>query len=238
MVNYTEAFEKPFTDIKKLLVGILLSIIPAINWFAVGFEMKCSGVGKIKPSKKMPDWKNFGDLLLKGFFNFLIALIYMIPAAIILVLSAGAVLLNILIQVPWGQVSKVSSEEASALINPIIQAAIPSLTAALPFIILAGVLLLLAIYAVPIAVLSYLENEKFAEAFNLKKVFKKAFTGKYLLAWLAMTLLGFILGSILGFIPFIGTAAASFIVGVIGFSLFGQIYLETGNAKNLKKAKK
>jgi hypothetical protein len=52
MVNYTDAFEKPFTDIKNLLIGILLSIIPVISWFAVGFQMKCSGVGKSKYSKK------------------------------------------------------------------------------------------------------------------------------------------------------------------------------------------
>jgi len=237
MVNYTEAFEKPFTDIKKLLIGILLSIVPIINWFAIGFEMNCSNVGKIK-AKKMPEWKNFGNLFVKGLFNFLIAVIYIIPAIALVMISAGSVIINILANVPWDQVSKVSQEEASAIIQPIIQAAIPSILAVIPFIILAGILFLIGIYIIPIAVLSYVENEKFSDAFRLKKVFKKSFTGKYFVAWIAMTALGFVLGAILNFIPIIGSAAAIFIVGVIGFSLFGQIYLEAEQAKKSKTSKK
>ena len=51
-VNYEEAIKKPFTDIAKLIIGIILSFIPIIWWFAKGFILESSGLGKIKPSKK------------------------------------------------------------------------------------------------------------------------------------------------------------------------------------------
>jgi len=237
MANYTESFEKPFTDIKKLLIGILLSIIPIINWFAVGFEMNCSNVGNVK-TKKLPEWGDFGNLFIKGFFNFAITVIYILPAIILTMISAGSVIATLITKIPWDQVSNVTQQESAKLIQPVIQSSLPSIIAAIPFLIISGILFLIAIYMVPMAVLSYIENEKFSDAFNLSKVFKKSFTGKYLVAWIALTAIGMVLGSILNFIPIIGSAAAVFIVGVIGFSLFGQIYLETDQAKKSKASKK
>ena len=78
MVDYQSAFEKPFTDIKKLLIGILFSIVPIINFFARGFILECSGLGKTKPSKKMPEWKDFGSLFVKGLLYFIITIIYLV----------------------------------------------------------------------------------------------------------------------------------------------------------------
>ena len=224
MVNYTDAFEKPFTDIKNLLIGTLLSIIPIISWFAIGFQMKCSGVGKSKYSKRMPKWKNFGDLFVKGFFNFAITFIYLMPAAIVLMIGAGTGVFKIFTAIPWLELSQTESNDAvRALMHITIQDLIPILAIAAPFFIIAGILALISVYILPIAVLSYLEKENLSDAFNLK-VFKKSFTGDYFIAWLLMNLLAFALIKILGIIPLLGIPAAIFITGVISFSVFGQIY--------------
>jgi len=236
MVNYTEAFERPFTDIKKLLIGIAFSILPIISWFAIGFFLECSGVGKTKAGKKMPEWKNLGSLFLKGFISFVISLVYFALAMLVFLIGAGAAVFSLIKAIPWNQVINATSEQASAIVNPIIQDAAPSVMAALPFIITAVVLAVLAAYVLPIALLSYISGDSFNSAFKLKSIFKKAFTGKYFVAWILMIVISLLLGGILRIIPIIGQPAASFIVGVISYSLFGQIFLEN-EEKSKKKSK-
>ena len=238
MVDYKEALEKPFTDFRKLLIGVLLSIIPIINWFAVGFEMTCSNVGRIK-SKKMPEWKDFGDLFKKGFFNFAIAFIYFIPSVLILVLSAGKIFLNALNTIPLQQLQAAATDEArAAILQPIIQGMVPSLISVLPLVIIALLLSILIIYIIPIAVLSYLENERFSDAFKIKEIFRKAFTGKYFVMWLLVMVLSALINGLFRIIPYIGDAISAFIIGVIAFSLIGQVYLELSEKQKPAKPSK
>jgi len=230
MVNYQEAFEKPFTDIKKLLIGIALSILPLISWFARGYILECSGTGKNKSVKKMPEWagwKNFGSYFVKGFIYYIIALIYLLPAIMVFIFGAGKVIYSLAISIPWQEVQQKTSDEAAALIQPIIQDAMPALKSAFPYLIISIVLGILALYILPIAALSYLNENNLSGAFRIKKIFKKSFTGKYFVAVILMLLVALLLGSLLGVIPFVGKPAAAFIISVIAYSLFGQIYLET-----------
>jgi len=37
MVDYGGAFKKPFQDITKLVIGIVLMIIPIVNFLAMGY---------------------------------------------------------------------------------------------------------------------------------------------------------------------------------------------------------
>lgn len=223
MVNYQEAFEKPFTDIKKLAIGILLSIFPVINWFAKGFILECSGVGRTKPGKKMPEWKGFLDLFVKGFISLIISIIYLLPAILLLALSAGTVLLGVISSLTLEQLQ---SNQAASLVSSAIQSSWPSIVAVIPFILISILLMLLAVYITPIAVLSYLSEKKFSAAFNCRKICSKTFSWNYLFAWLFVILAYFLL-SFLTFIPFVGNGIASFISGVIAYSLFGQVFLES-----------
>ncbi|MFH1786436.1 MAG: hypothetical protein ABH829_02205 [archaeon] len=55
-MNYETAFKKPVTDVKKLVIGVILGMIPVIHWIAKGFYLNCSNVGKVKTGDKMPEW--------------------------------------------------------------------------------------------------------------------------------------------------------------------------------------
>ena len=94
-VSYEQAIRKPFTDIAKLIIGIILSIVPIIHWLAKGFILECSGMGKTKPSKKMPDFKNWGYLFIRGLVSDVILLIYAIPAILVFLVGVGAAAGNI-----------------------------------------------------------------------------------------------------------------------------------------------
>ncbi|MFH1229570.1 MAG: DUF4013 domain-containing protein [Candidatus Aenigmatarchaeota archaeon] len=230
MINYEEALKKPFSDLGKLIVGIILSIFPIVNWVALGFSIECSGVGKNKPSSKMPEWKDLWNYFVKGLTSTVITFVYMIPALAVFSVAIGFAVGSILsVLVGQGLLSSLSTQSGEEIANIISQnwaSILPTLLTATPIVFIGLVLLLIALYLSPIGVLSYLKNKNIGKAFDIGAVAKKAFTGKYMVVWILVALIDGILSSVLSSIPWLGAAVATFISGVIGWSLYGQIFRE------------
>jgi hypothetical protein len=224
-INYEQAIKKPSTDIAKLIIGIVLSIVPIIHWLAKGFILECSGVGKTKPSKKMPEFKNWGYLFIRGLVSDIILLIYAIPALLVFLVGLGSTI-GTLGSLAGGIVTStgMTSDELSQLFSQSWYLGLPVLFKLAPIMVFGFVLLLIAFYLTPIAVLNYLKTKKFSEAFSLNKVTKKAFTGDYLVVWLIAMILTGVITFVLLIIPLVGPQIAFFIAGVISYSLYGQIY--------------
>lgn len=216
-MDFDTAIKKPFTSGKKLLIGTLLSILPIIRWFAQGFIIECSGVGKNKASKKMPEFKNWSDLFFKGFITNVIGFLYMLPAVIIFAIGIGSAALNFF---------RVMAREViagkAAEIN--VFDLIPNMARLVPLMVIVGALLILAYYVLPIAVLRFLDKKRFTNAFNLDKVFRKAFTANYFVVWLVFIIVSMIVTAVLSYIPIVGAAFAFFMTGVFGYTLFGEVY--------------
>jgi hypothetical protein len=238
MVNFEDAIKKPFTDIKKLIIGILLSIIPFVDETIVaGFEFESSGLGKTKTSKKMPEWKNWKYLFIKGLVGVGIKIIYMLPALIILgigiiiaIVQIGSIVAHaltpaIITQIESGTFAFESFVQIF-LENNLHQIAFALITIS-PILIVGGILFLIAKFVTPMAIMNYLKKKKFSAAFEIDLVFRKCFSWKYIGATCALLLLALVMGGILLFIPLIGLPILSFLIGVMGYSLFGQIYKET-----------
>lgn len=235
MVNYEESIKKPFTEIGKLILGIILSIVPIVNWIAQGFILECSGVGKNKPSKKMPEWKDLGDYFVKGFLSYVIMFIYAIPAILVFLVAAGFAAASMIGafsgMVPQEMMSSMMAGQANKaemaqFFSQNWMLTLPSLIAIAPLLIIGLILLLGAVYFSPIAVLNYIKNKKFGKAFDFNFIFKKSFTANYFIVWIIVGVIGIVLKTVLAFIPWIGSAIAFFIAGVISFSLFGEIFRE------------
>jgi len=223
-VKYEQAIKKPSTDIAKLIIGIVLSIVPIVHWLAKGFILECSGVGKAKPSKKMPEFKNWRYLFVRGLASDIILLIYAIPAILVLFMGAGLAIGNLGTLAGGIVTSTGTPEDVSQLFSRNWYMALPTLIKLAPIMILGFVLLLIAFYLTPVAVLQYLNTKKFSEAFSLNEITKKAFTGDYLVVWIIALVLTWIITFILSIIPLVGPQIAFFIGGVISYSLYGQIY--------------
>lgn len=223
-INYEEAIKKPFTDIAKLIIGIVLSIVPIIHWLAKGFVLECSGLGKTKPSKKMPEFKNWGSLFIKGLASDIILLIYTIPSILVFLVGAGSTMGTLGTLTGSILATASTQEELSQLFSQNWYLALPLLVKLAPIMIVGFILLLIALYLTPIAVLGYVKTKKFSEAFNLNKVTKKAFTVDYFVVWIIALILTGIITAILLIIPWFGQSIAFFIAGVISYSLYGQIY--------------
>lgn len=202
-MDYQLAIKRPFTDLKKLIIGILLSIIPIVNFLSIGYILESA---KLTLSKKnnLPEWNNWGGLFWHGLLGLVISAIFMLPAIIVGVAGVGAGILKGLIT----------------------SSVLEGLETGGPMIIAAGLLLLVSAYLLPAATLMFIQKWKFADAFKFGDMLKKVATSKYLVAWLVSLILGLVITVILTVIPLIGTAIGSFVSGVISITIMAQAFLE------------
>jgi len=234
MVDYIASLKKPFLDFKKLIIGILLSIIPIISFIAKGYYLESSGVTKARvPLDELPKWTKFWSLFVKGLFSSIISVLYLIPSVILIVIGVllmGATqffnTINDIVSNSLVESSSNSAQLFETLLKENLNVLMPFLIKLAPFLIIAVLLAILAAYLIPIAVLNYLSNDKLSKAFNFSTIFKKAFTSKYFGAWFLAIIISLIISSILNIIPFVGSSIAFFITGVISYSIFGQVYKE------------
>jgi len=201
MTKYKEAFKRPFTDVVKLLIGILLGIVPIVNFLVSGYQLECAKTAN-KNKSKLPEWKNWGNLFVRGLLGTVIGIIYMLPALILFTIGIGTAFLTGFL-----------TEDIFSMI-----------TTSVPAILIGLILLILAGYFLPMVMTSYAMTYRFSSGFDFKKIFKKSFTKKYFLAWLLVVIYAIIISWILNYIPYLGSSIANFIIGVTSLTLFGSIY--------------
>jgi hypothetical protein len=184
----------------------------------------------------MPEWKDFGYLFIKGLSAFVVRIIYMIPAIVVIMVGIGVALGDIastmlgtvitpeiMSQIKAGEATP---QEIGQIFGEKWYLFLPTVLKAAPILIFGFILALIAAFLTPIAVLNYMNKKRFSAAFELGTIIKKALTGKYIISWLLVLILGAVLGTVLVFIPIIGPAIVLFIMGVIGYSLYGEVYRE------------
>jgi len=209
MVDYTVSIKRPFSDLTKLAIGILLSIIPIVNFIAIGYTLACAKTA-MKKKYELPEWKDIGGYFIKGILMLVIGLIYMIIPIGIIAFTAGTIGYAIWTAIMTGATP-----------------AIGSLFVGAGFGLIVGLILMLfAMYILPIAVLSYVSTDKFGASFEIGTVLRKSFSTSYFVAWITSMAYCVILEIVLSLIPFIGPAIASFIGGVTIWTIFGQAYSE------------
>lgn len=243
MVDYNLSFRKPFSDFRKLLIGIVVNIIPIVNLISYGYMLESSDIRRGEQTDKMEKWEDFAGFYLKGLLAFIVSLIYCIPALIVGIIAFAVALGPIL-----GQLISMEAQRVETM-NPeeFFPIFLPYLLAALPLVVLFTILVLIATFVAPVAVLNYIRTlkaghsgirllnpftiieyintGKFSEAFNFKEITRYIFTGDYILAWLLVLVLNIALVGILSNIPLVGTAIAYFITGIIGFSLYAGVMM-------------
>ncbi|MBS3155487.1 DUF4013 domain-containing protein [Candidatus Woesearchaeota archaeon] len=202
-MDYESAFKRPFLDIKKLLIGILLSILPIINFFSLGYVLDAAKL-TLKKKNDLPEWENWGELFVHGFLVFVIGIIYLLPSLILALLAVGSGILK------WF----------------VTKSALEGLETGGPLLIAAGLVMIVMVYVAPISMILYAKNWEFKEAFNFSEIIKRILTGKYFIVWIISMVLSVIGMGILSIVPIIGGSIASFITSIISMTLFAQVYNE------------
>ena len=206
MVEYLRAIKRPFTDLGKLIIGIILTTIPIANFAVVGYWLECAKTS-MKINYKLPDWKM--SYFWEGIMIALIAFGY---------LTAIFIILGIILRESfWVAIKNFEGISITTLKNL-------SLANWSFSVIIMTLLFLLVYYIFTIAILKYVTDKSFGSLFQFGDIFKKAFTVTYFKIWLIMTIYMVTLQIIFDYVPYIGTSIATFIGQVSFFTAIGKIY--------------
>ena len=227
MVDYGGALKKPFQDITKLIIGIVLSIIPILSFFATGYLVETAKKTLAKDNN-LPEWTNWGGLFVSGLSVFVISIIYFIPAIIVAFIGLapviGAVMGTITAAMASGDVAAISS---TAIMNAALPAIMSSMASAMVFFLIAAILAFVAGFLLPMAQVFY-AKEGFGGAFKVGSILKACLTGNYIVSWIIIIVIGMILSGILAILPIVGSAIATFYIGIASYTIFAQVLLAKG----------
>jgi len=208
MVDYVESVKRPFTDIGKLVLGIVISIIPIVNFMFSGYLLNVAK-SAMKKDMELPKWENWGTLFVEGLLAFVIGIIYMLPVVVIL----GGLLLVGGLSVP-GLITGGMLGMAGVMAG---------LGIYLVVLVIVGLVLG---FLSTVALLTYAETRDFSSAFAFRDIIKKAFTGTYIVGFIITMVIVGVIAFIIGLIPLIGQFLSTFIVGTIAYTALAQAYRE------------
>ncbi len=213
MVDYIISFRKPFSDLRKLFIGIIASFVPIVNWISFGYILESSDIKKDEQTGMMAEWDNLQEMLVKGFKGYLVQFIYSIPVGVAYLIVFFKVLAPSFFRriesvkfdsFPAPSSTNVPPEFALQMFEfmrkeflPII---IDSLMDALPFLIIIFLLLAYTWYLIPIAILNYYKHDNLTGAFNFSLIKKYIINKKYFGAWMIFFILN-ILYHAISFLP-------------------------------------
>jgi hypothetical protein len=213
VVDYVEAIKRPFTDAGKLVLGIVLSIIPIVNFIFAGYLLNVAK-GAMGKDFSLPEFKEFGKMFIEGILTLIISIVYSLPTIILflVLMFAGGLSLDSLF---------------SGLLTGGGALGIFSSLAALGIyiVVLAVVWFIFAILGMT-AVMRFADTREFGSAFEFGDVLKKGFTVVFVGNWILAMIIAGIIGGLLSFIPFIGVLLSIYIVQVISYTIVGQAYSE------------
>ena len=210
-IDMVSAFQRPFRDMKKTGLGLLLFIIPLANIFSFGYILENAKLS-MEGKKTLAPWKHTGALFVQGLFAILLEIIYSLP-----LLFVGVYTLS-LSGIPLGQLESVSFE-AALLSSP-------------QWILgLAIVFGLFFAYFAPLAVLAYVHRSSLGEGFRFKRLWKKGISKAYVLPWLVsiifLNVLVFVVGLQffdLGVVSYVLSRIALYLGEIVRYTLLGEVY--------------
>ena len=207
MADYGMAIKRPFQDIKKLIIGCLLNIIPLVNLISTGYVLKAAK-NTLNKKNDLPEWEEWGNLFITGLVAAVIGFIYALPGLIVLFAGVGSLIFGILM----GTVA--ATDMASVVAS------------GGGLLIIALLLVLVAAFISPMAIIRYVDKGELSAAFAFGEINKKIFTGEYVMSWLIMIIYGLVVLADLSLVPIAGPAIAGFIISVSSMTVFAEVYSE------------
>jgi hypothetical protein len=208
-MDYGKAFTFVFEDknwVTKLLIGGILSLIPIVNFVAIGYGLKVLKNVAQGVEQPLPEWSDFGDYFIQGLVSFLGGLVWAIPA--------------IVLSMVIGFFSAITGYEGDPQ-----SAAAPIWLCVTSLSCLSGLYGLFLGVVTPAAITQYAVSGEFGAMFRFGKIFKYITSnlGPYIIALLLGLVAAFIAG--FGFILcVIGVVFTAFWAMLVGNYLLGQVY--------------
>jgi len=213
MVEYMNAIKKPFTDVKTLVIGIILGLIPIVNWLVTGYAVNVSRMVQ-KGDKKLPAWDT--SKIVEYIVDFIkiavVEIVYLIPAGIVFAVGGATMLLPLL------------SGDMNAVMAGLLGAGL--------IIMIAVVLALIGLIFASMGIQFMIKENKIGSAFKLSAILKKVLTAKYWISVIVLLVYYFVLGlvfMVLSFIPLIGSLIGMGLLGFAGSTTMMTVMAEVFN---------
>ena len=179
----------PFEDkewAKKLLLGIIISIVPILNFAWIGYMLRTMRNVYDGAETLLPDWSEFGDKFVKGLLVSIASFIYSLPAWIVLI-PAGLLWI-----IPALSRDQSTAQTMAGLVG----------VATLIGGCCVTLYVLLLTFFLPAMYAHYSRLERFGACFQIREIFQLIThnLGNYFLAWLVAIVFGFVVGLVFGFI--------------------------------------
>ena len=206
------AFTYMFEDenwIKKILIGGIISLVPIVNFAAMGYVVEVIRNVRDGRPTPLPEWDQFGQMWMSGLWLFLIFLVYSIPIIILACISGIAT-------AAMGTALEGASADAVGGTMGIVSTCLSCLMGLWGLVI--GVLS-------PAIVIRFAETGQFNSAFQFGEVFSlvKVNVGSYVIALILLWVAIYII-SPLGLIAcVVGIIFTTFYAYLIAGNLLGQL---------------
>ncbi len=213
--------DKKWTN--KLLIGMLVSIVPIINFALLGWVIDIMKNVSQRQTEPLPEWSNFGEKFVKGLILFVVSLIYSIP---MLIVSCPAMFLPFM----RGDLSRNGQQAATGMF----------VGTTLLLTCIVGIYALLLSFLMPAIYLNFSRKGNFGACFQLGEIWRimSKNLGDYIVAWLIIIVVGIaasfiisIVGGVLAFIPCCGWILAWILFGVTTvwiLAVFGHLFGQIG----------
>jgi hypothetical protein len=208
-MDYGKAFTFVFEDknwVTKLLIGGILTLIPVVNFVAIGYGLRVLKNVAEGAEEPLPEWSDFADHFVQGVVSSLCGLVWAIPA----------ILLSLVI----GFISAATGYEGDPQ-----GVAVPIWLCVSSLSCLSGLYGMFLGVVTPAAMTQYAVSGEFVAVFRFGQIFKYITSnlGPYIIALLLGLVAAFIAGFGLVFCG-VGVAFTGFWALLVASYLFGQVY--------------
>jgi hypothetical protein len=209
--SFTYVFEDA-NWIMKLVIGGLVSLVPIVNFAALGYmvaTLKNVADGQAQP---LPEWSNFGDHFMKGLYVFVGALIYAAP---IILLYCCMIAMTALV---GGAGSAGGNDAANAMAGIVSLLSICLWCLMMLFILVVAIML-------PAAITRYAMNNQLSVFWDFRGNFD--LISKNLSNYIIAILIAWVAGFVAGFgiiLCFIGVIFTQFWSQLVTAHVYGQFW--------------
>lgn len=218
LVDFANAIKKPFTDVKTLVIGVIVGAIPILSLLTTGYGLR-TAEKTLEGKKEAVDWfEDLGGLIIKTVMSIIISFIYLLPALIVFVVAGLQVITSLFTAGAGGAMDAKFLSTLLAALGP-----------AIGMFLIGLLLLLIAAFLLPSAYVNYVKNKGFGSAFSFGIVLKKAFSINYIVSWIVGIIWMFVLAVImmvLSIVPVIGTLIGAGLMTFAGTTAFYSMMAE------------
>ena len=187
-----KSFSYPFEDddwISKLFLGAVVSLVPILNFAWTGYTVDIVRNVSDGISLPLPEWSDFGDKFVKGFFIWAAGFIYSIPALLIGCLPLGV------LAVSAGVEGSNTTDTFQSIFAGV----------GILFGCLIVLYALVLSFYLPAVFINLAKKGTFGSCFEVGEIFKIVSnnTSKYLTAWLVSIVGAIVVGIIVAIISFV-----------------------------------